>query len=91
MKIIYEQDPLANKIILDDHEKELLWYKIKIKQLEDIIAEAHFNLCPGHDEFFEKLAKPKSKETRINEVLSLLNPNYVLNDAEDETKTLAVS
>jgi hypothetical protein len=44
MQIIYNQNPLATQIILDDHEKKELLYKIQIEHLKDLLFDAHFFL-----------------------------------------------
>jgi hypothetical protein len=44
MKITYTDNPLATKIELDDFEKMKLWYKIKIKEMEELLWDSHFAL-----------------------------------------------
>lgn len=44
MKITYAQNPLATIIELDEVEKQLLWYRIKVERLEDRLFDAHFHL-----------------------------------------------
>ena len=40
MKITYTPNPLRTTVELDEHEKKELWYKIKIKELEEIVGMA---------------------------------------------------
>jgi hypothetical protein len=47
MKITYAQNPLETKVELDDHEKEILWYKIKVEQLKWLIIGANVYLEEG--------------------------------------------
>lgn len=42
MKIIYNQNPLATQVILDESEKKELLYKIQIQYLKDLLFDAHF-------------------------------------------------
>ena len=44
MKITYNKNPLLTTVELDENEKKELWYKIKIKEMEEILFSAHFYL-----------------------------------------------
>lgn len=52
MKITYNKNPLWTKIELDDHEKKELWYKIKIREMENMMFGAHFRLNED-DKYFD--------------------------------------
>lgn len=47
MKITYNQNPLLTTIELNDHEKQILWYKIKIEQMENKLFSTYFYLKDG--------------------------------------------
>ena len=44
MKIIYQHNPLLNKVILNDTEKKLLFWKIVQSEFEDVIWSLKFRL-----------------------------------------------
>lgn len=44
MKIIYKDNPLATIVTLTENEKREFWLKLKIAQLEEILASAWFDL-----------------------------------------------
>ena len=44
MKITYNKNPLNSTIELDSNEQKELWYKIKIKEMEELLYDAHFYL-----------------------------------------------
>lgn len=75
MKFEYNINPLSTKIILDDTEKEIFKLKIKIKEMENNIFEAHFYL----------------KETQYRDetqALSALDPDYYFPKNDDELSKL---
>lgn len=47
MKITYNKNPLLTTVELDEHEKKELWYRIKIKEMEELLYSAHFHLQEG--------------------------------------------
>lgn len=51
MKIKYAQNPLLSIIELDDTERTILWYRIKVKEMEEMLFEAHFYLQEGREYF----------------------------------------
>lgn len=69
MKIELQENPLNTKVFLDEHEKEVLFYKVKIAQMEDLLFRAHYYLINSSD---------------IEEVTNILNPNYYLDDNESK-------
>lgn len=48
MNIIYHKNPLFTTVELNDYEKKEFWYKIKIKEMEELLFDAHFNLEKNH-------------------------------------------
>ena len=51
MKILWNHNPLATVVELDDFDKKLLWHQVKLDQLEMIVSQAHFSLDPEHQEW----------------------------------------
>lgn len=76
MQIIYQQNPLAAKIILEEHEKKEIYYKIKIEQILECASEAEFELNPKNDKFFAGLLI-KNKEKRLKDALDALDQDYL--------------
>jgi hypothetical protein len=70
MKILYNENPLASIIELDDVEKKELWYKIKIEELESLLFSAHYHAREGKD----------GKETDMIKVREYLDPEYYCTD-----------
>ena len=56
MKITYNKNPLLTTVELDENEKKELWYKIKIKEMVEILFSAHFYL----EEKYYNLQKAKN-------------------------------
>ena len=72
MKITYAQNPLLTTVELDEHEKQLLRYKIMIKELIDNhLYLAHFYLT---DKQFGNVEKAKE----------VVDPDYYLGDEEGD-------
>lgn len=44
MIITYTQNPLASTVELNDLEKAILWHRVKIKKLEELLFQTHFYL-----------------------------------------------
>lgn len=51
MKIIWSPNPIATVVELDEFDKKLLWHKVKIHRLEEMIGEAHLDLDPEFQEW----------------------------------------
>lgn len=62
MKITYNQNPLFTKIELNENEKKELWYKIKIKEMEEILFDAHYYLEEGKNFDIQKAQKSLSPD-----------------------------
>lgn len=84
MKIIWNKNPLRTVIELDEFEKKEFWYKIKIKELEEIVTTGHFTL--SHHEWHNKAIKPRTLEETVAEAMRELDPSYVYNEGESEGK-----
>ena len=52
MRIEWARNPLESKIILDDHDKEILKLKIRIQEYEEIIGCAHISLDVNDQRFY---------------------------------------
>lgn len=75
MEIIWNENPLLTQIMLDEHEKKELWYKIKIEYLQDeCITSAWFHLEEGDKYFDVKRAREE------------LNPEYFCPQWNDSSK-----
>lgn len=76
MDIKYTKNPLTTIISLTEHERQILWYKIKIEQMEDLLFHVHFY----------------AEEERFNldEIQSNSNPKYYMdsNDLNDRVDDL---
>jgi len=60
MKITYNKNPLCTTIELDEHDKQLLWQKIKLEELEDLLFDVYFHLQDG--KYFDLDAAKKSAD-----------------------------
>lgn len=58
MRIIWAPNPLATVVELDDIDTRLLWHRVKIMLLEEILSEVHFDL----DVEFQKWRREALKE-----------------------------
>lgn len=75
MKITYTPNPLFIKIELDENEKKELWYKIKVKELEELIFDAHFHLQEG--KYFD-----------LEDAKKTVDPNYYIEKNEQTPSDL---
>lgn len=57
MKIIYNKNPLLTTIELNELEKKEFWYKIKLKEMEDLLYSAHFYLEESNIQNIDKTKK----------------------------------
>ena len=73
MKITYAPNPLYTTVELTDHEKQLFWFKVKSKELEERLLEAHFYLEPE----FHNMEKVKY----------FLDPDYYSTDETGKEKS----
>ncbi len=72
MKITYNKNPLWTTIELDESEKKELWYKIKIKEMEELLFDAHFHLEEGN--YYD-----------LNQARKAVDPDYYItgNDGDE--------
>lgn len=73
MKITYNKNPLWTTVELDENEKKELWYKIKIKEMEELLFEASFNLRDG-------------KHYNLEQARKAVDPEYYMTEEGDENK-----
>lgn len=86
MKITWHKNPLFTAIELDDHEKEILWHKIRQEELEEIISTAHFTLT-HHDWWNKNIAKEgkqRSLQDTIDAAAEELDPDYWCSDEKSK-------
>lgn len=90
MKITYNKNPLLTTIELDEHEKKELWYKIKVKELEEALSSASIYLDPANASWTMKpnYRHPQlTTETLIEMVRKdYLDMDYVLGDEKERSK-----
>lgn len=65
MRIIYNKNPLLTLVELDDNDKKEFWYKIKIKEMEDLLFGAY--------NFIES-------DKYQNKVKQYLDPSYYMSE-----------
>jgi hypothetical protein len=70
MKITYTENPLNTVVELDDHEKEVFKLKLKLKEYEEMLFDAHFHLQEDKQWF------------DIEKVRKALNPDHWCTDDE---------
>jgi hypothetical protein len=74
MKITYNKNPLRTTVELDEHEKEILWYKVKVKEMEEDMLSAQFHLT-------------QEKYYDMNKVKEHLDPEYFMSNGPGEEKS----
>lgn len=47
MKIIYSENPLRTVVELDEHDRQIFWFKLKVEELQDKLFGVHFSLTEG--------------------------------------------
>ena len=78
MKITYKENPLAATVELDEHEKEIFKLKLRLKEYEEMIFEAHFELT--QNEWHNKNIKPRTLEEAVAKACKQLDPEYWCTD-----------
>lgn len=71
MNIIYNKNPLRSTIELDEMEKKLLWHKIKINEMEEMLFSAHFHL-------------QKDKHFDLEKAKEAVDPDYYCTDEQSK-------
>lgn len=70
MKITYTPNPLNSIVELDPTDFSLLWYKVKVNELEELLYNAYFHLDKtNYAEYFD-----------VAQSLKSLDPNYYLDE-----------
>lgn len=75
MKITYKPNPLDTVIELDEYEQKELWYKIRCKELEELLFDAYFHLKEG--QFYD-----------IEKAKRAVEPDYYLGVDDDKPSQL---
>jgi len=84
MKILWNQNPLATVIELDDADKRLLRLRIEVADLRERIGMAHFDLNPPDREWHNKHVKERTLEEAVDAALKVLDLEYVTDEKLDE-------
>ncbi len=72
MKITYNKNPLWTTVELDEQEKRELWYKIKVKEMEELLFDAYFHL------------REKDKHFNLESARKAVEPDYYLGVTDNE-------
>ncbi len=78
MKITKQPNPLATVVELDENEKKLLWYKLKLEWMEDAMYGAYFNLTSRLKD--QPGLPAMTVEAAIEESVRELDPDYWCGD-----------
>ena len=87
MRIVWNQNPLATVVELDDFDKKLLWHRMKIAQLEEMIGEAHFDLDPEHQEWCRTALKERCPVDFVADARKNLDYPYICGDEKRRDKS----
>ncbi len=68
MQIIYKENPLETIILLDENEKKELWYKIKIRQMQNILTSGYVHI----------------KRNEISEAKKTLDTSYYISNEKSK-------
>lgn len=60
MRIVYHPNPLRTQFFLDPTEEQILWFKIKITEMDNLLFEADFRL---HEQYFDLDAARKAVDS----------------------------
>jgi hypothetical protein len=82
MKIIWNPNPLATVVELDDFDKKLLWHRVKLAQLVETIGEAYFSLDPDHQEWCRTALKERCPTDFVADARGHLDYAYICGDRE---------
>jgi len=87
MKIIYNENPLRTVVELDENDRRILWFKIKVEELQNKLFDVHFNLTEGEYFNLERARKDADpvaylqevdqEKTAIDERVDMLLEHYV--------------
>jgi len=78
MEIIYQQNPLTTKIILNEEEKTKIWYKIKEETLIQLLFSTHYEFLKHNYDI---------TKVNIEKVKKILDPNYYIEEPIDNETT----
>ena len=70
MKLTYFKNPLNTVVELDDRERETLWFKVKINELNSRIDEAYFTLT--NVKWYNETIKPRTLDEAVAEAVKAL-------------------
>jgi len=88
MNIVWNPNPLATVVSLDEHDKALLWHRVKIAHLEEAIMGAHFDLDPEHQQWCRTSLKDRgSMIDFVADARRHIDYPYLCGDEEREGET----
>jgi hypothetical protein len=73
MKITWAPNPLATVVELDEHDRAILWHRLKIERLEEHMGQAHFDLSPETREWHNKNVKERTLDEAVAAALKHLD------------------
>lgn len=77
MKITYTENPLRTTIELDEQEKTLLWHKVKIQELEDVLFSMQYHLSSGQNFDPEKALKCCPDDVLLDNQVTEITDGYI--------------
>ena len=80
MQIIWNQNPLATVIELDEFDKRLLRLRIEVDYLTNRIMEAHYDLNPPDREWHNEHIKSRTLDEAVVAALQVLGAPFVLGE-----------
>lgn len=78
MKMTKKPNPLSTVVELDEHEKQLLWYKLKLEWMDDTMFSAYFELTSRLKD--EPGLPALSMAEAVSEAVKHLDPDYWCGD-----------
>jgi len=82
VKIAWADNPLNTKVVLDEHDRQVLRLKVKVDDLLDRIGEAVFALDSEHQDFLAQRGKGLSAPEALVKALKVLDLDYLYGDAK---------
>lgn len=82
MKIVWTTNPLNTKVVLDEHDRQVLRLKVKIEDLLDRIGSAAFALDSERQDFLAQRGKGLSAPEAVVKALSVLDLDYLYGDTK---------
>ena len=84
MKFIWNQNPLATVVELDEHDKRILRLRIEVDCLRNRIEEAHFDLNSEDRAWHNKAIKERTLEEAVDAALKALDLTRLTDEKLDQ-------